>query len=162
MKRLIAIVAALLLSLGLIACGAKETAPDDLAGEGGNTGTVLNDRVGEDGNAEDGTPTAEAPETHEEGGDMILLIGDTPVRVSWEDNRTVEALRAMVATGPLTVSMSMYGGFEQVGSIGRSLPRDDRQITTDYPRHGRNSHDTAQELNALLGQGDVSITLRIE
>ena len=31
---------------------------------------------------------------------------------------------------PLTIQMSMYGGFEQVGSIGSSLPRNDVQTTT--------------------------------
>ena len=35
----------------------------------------------------------------------------------------------MAAEG-LTIEMSMYGGFEQVGSIGQSLPRDDAQTTT--------------------------------
>ena len=28
--------------------------------------------------------------------------------------------------------MSMYGGFEQVGSIGSSIARNDKQTTTDY------------------------------
>ena len=184
MKRLIAIVAALLLSLGLIACGAKETAPDDRVGEGGNAGTVLNDRTGEGTTAEDTTPTSVAHVTGKEGGDMILLIGDTPVRVAWEDNRTVETLRSMVATDPLTIPLSMYGGFEQVGSIGRSLPRDDRKITTEagdivlysgnkivlfygsntweYTLLGRISGINERELTELLGNGDVSITLRSE
>ena len=170
MRRLITIVAALLLSLGLTACGTKENAPDDRAGDGGN--------------AEDTTPTAEAPKTGEEGGDMILLIGDTPVRVSWENNRAVEALRGMVANGPLTIPMSMYGDFEQVGSIGRSLPRDDRKITTEtgdivlysdnkivvfygnntweYTRLGHISGINERGLAELLGNGDVSITLRNE
>lgn len=115
---------------------------------------------------------------------MILLIGDTTVQVNWEDNRTVEALRAMVASAPLTVSMSMYGGFEQVGPIGQSLPKDDRRITTEagdivlysgnkivvffgsntweYTKLGRISDKTAQELVELLGNGDVSITIRHE
>lgn len=184
MKRMIAIVAALFLSLGLNACGSKETAPDDQSVEDHNAGTVLSDRAGEGGTAEDTTSTAETPVTHKEVGDMILLIGDTPVRVTWEDNRTVETLRSMVAADPLTIPMSMYGGFEQVGSIGRSLPRDDRKITTEagdivlysgnkivlfygsntweYTRLGRISGATAKDLKELLGKGDVSITLRSE
>ncbi len=32
--------------------------------------------------------------------------------------------------GPLTIQMSMYGGFEQVGPIGQSLPENDSRTTT--------------------------------
>ena len=63
-----------------------------------------------------------------EGDDMKLFINGTEVSVVWEDNASVEALRAML---PLTIQMSMYGGFEQVGPIGASLPRNDEQTTTD-------------------------------
>jgi hypothetical protein len=49
--------------------------------------------------------------------------------VAWEDNASVEALKALATEG-LTIEMSMYGGFEQVGSIGQSLPRSDAQTTT--------------------------------
>lgn len=160
MKRLITIAIVLLIAFGLTACGTNEKASEE------NT-----------------TPTA-SPEPGKEGSDMILLIGDTPVQVNWEDTRTVEALREMVASAPLTVSMSMYGGFEQVGPIGQSLPKDDRRITTEagdivlysgnkivvfygsntweYTKLGRISDKTAQELAELLGNGDVSITIRHE
>ena len=60
---------------------------------------------------------------------MQMMIGDTPVTVAWEDNASVEALKALAEEG-LTIEMSMYGGFEQVGAIGQSLPRDDQQTTT--------------------------------
>ena len=72
---------------------------------------------------------AENTTTEEGDNDMQMMIGETPVTVAWEDNASVEALRAMAAEG-LTIEMSMYGGFEQVGSIGQSLPRDDQQTTT--------------------------------
>ena len=48
----------------------------------------------------------------------------------YADNQAVEALRDMAKDGDITIQMSMYGGFEQVGSIGQSLPRDDKQTTT--------------------------------
>ena len=75
--------------------------------------------------------------------------------------------------------MSMYGGFEQVGSLGTSLPRDDKQITTNagdivlysgnqivvfygtnswaYTRLGRITDKTASEMADLLGNGNVRI-----
>ena len=51
---------------------------------------------------------------------LQMTIGGTAVRVNWENNRSVEALKALCESGPLTIQASMYGGFEQVGSIGRT------------------------------------------
>ncbi|MBP5162345.1 MAG: hypothetical protein ILP16_05140 [Spirochaetales bacterium] len=113
---------------------------------------------------------------------MRLFIGDTEVSVAWEDNRSVDALRNLTKAEPLVISMSMYGGFEQVGSIGSSLPRDDKQTTTQagdivlysgnqivifygsnswaYTRLGRITDKMASEMADLLGNGNVSITIR--
>lgn len=72
--------------------------------------------------------SALAPE--EENTMLQMKIGNTDVAVDWEANETVEALRNLCRDTPLTIQLSMYGGFEQVGSIGQSLPRDDIQMTT--------------------------------
>ena len=126
---------------------------------------------------------AEAEETAsasdgQEGSTMTILIGDRVLPVSWEENASVEALRDLC---PLTIQMSMYGGFEQVGPIGTSLPRDDVQTTTQagdivlysgnqivvfygsntwaYTRLGRIEGMTAAELKELLGNGNVTLTI---
>ena len=109
---------------------------------------------------------------------MQLLIGETEVPVTWEDNASVAALRDL---RPLTIQLSMYGGFEQVGSIGQSIVRDDKQTTTNYGDivlysgnqivvfYGSNSWAytklghidlSQQEMSELLGGGNVSITLQ--
>jgi len=115
----------------------------------------------------------------QEASSMKLIINDTPAPVIWEDNPSVEALKALA---PLTIEMSMYGGFEQVGAIGRSIPRSDAQITTApgdivlysgnqivvfygsnswaYTRLGRVDLD-ADALEELLGNGDVTLTLAL-
>ena len=67
------------------------------------------------------------PKADEENKNMILKIAGSEVPVMWEENPSVEALREIL---PLTIQMSMYGGFEQVGSIGQSITRNDTQITT--------------------------------
>ena len=117
----------------------------------------------------------------EETENMKMKIGDTPVSVAWEDNSSVDALKALCADGPLTVELHMYGGFEQVGVIGESLPRDDAQTTTRagdivlyagdqivvsygsnswaYTRLGHITDQTADGIRKLLGNGDVTITL---
>ena len=114
---------------------------------------------------------------------MTMTIGDTKVNVEWEDNSSVDALKELVSSGPLSIDMSMYGGFEQVGSIGQSLPREDKQTTTAsgdivlysgnqlvvfygsnswaYTRLGHISDKTDAEIEALLSKGDVTITLSI-
>ena len=111
---------------------------------------------------------------------MILRIDGTGVPVTWENNESVQALHALA---PLTIEMSMYGGFEQVGSIGSSLPRNDRQTSTApgdlvlysgnqlVVFYGTNSWAytrlghvdlTKAELTALLSAHDVTITLEAE
>ena len=109
---------------------------------------------------------------------MRLLIGETEVPVTWEENASVEALKEL---SPITIQMSMYGGFEQVGSIGQSIVRNDKQTKTSYGDivlysgdqivifYGSNSWSytrlghidlTQQEMQDLLGGGDVSIMLQ--
>ena len=127
--------------------------------------------------------SAENTTVQEGDNDMQMMIGETPVTVVWEDNASVEALKALAAEG-LTIEMSMYGGFEQVGSIGQSLPRDDQQTTTAsgdivlysgnqlvvfygsnswaYTRLGHITDQTPEQMKVLLGSGDVTITLSIK
>ena len=113
----------------------------------------------------------------EEAQGMVLKIGDTEVPVTWEDNGSVAALRSLL---PLRIDMHMYGGFEQVGSLGQSIERDDKQTTTasgDIVLYAGNqlvifygSNEWAytrlghvelsrEEMTALLSQGDVSVTI---
>ena len=116
-----------------------------------------------------------------ENGEMTMKINDTAVSVAWESNASVTALRELAANGPLTVNMSMYGGFEQVGALGASLPRSDEQTTTSpgdivlysgnqivvfygsnswaYTRLGKITGLNAKELRTLLGSGNVTLTL---
>ena len=124
--------------------------------------------------------TEEAAAAGESGGEkMILKINETEVPVTWESNDSVKELKGLL---PLTIRMSMYGGFEQVGPIGRSIVRDDRQTTTRagdivlyagdrivvfygsnawaYTRLGH-VELTEQEMAELLGNGDVTITIMI-
>ncbi len=61
---------------------------------------------------------------------LVLKIDAETVPVIWEDNESVAALRELAADG-LEINISGYGGFEQVGDIGASLPRNDKDITTD-------------------------------
>ena len=113
---------------------------------------------------------------------MVMKIGDTSVDVTWEDNDSIKELNKLAESG-LSISMSMYGGFEQVGSIGQSIARNDVQMTTQSGDivlysgnqlvvfYGSNSWSytklgkinlSQKELEELLGNGDVTITLALE
>ena len=96
-------------------------------------------------------------------------------------DESVDALMELVSKEPLSIQMSMYGGFEQVGSIGTSLPRNDVQTTTEsgdivlysgnqivvfygsnswsYTRLGRITDKNVDELAEILGNEDVTITI---
>ncbi len=66
----------------------------------------------------------------EPGGDvMILKVDGRALQVEWEDNASVKAL-SKLAKGTLEISAERYGGFEQVGKIGSSLPRSDKNMTS--------------------------------
>ena len=114
---------------------------------------------------------------------MQMKINDTPVTVAWEDNESVSALKELAAND-LTIQMSMYGGFEQVGSIGQRLPSSDVQTSTSsgdivlyssnqlvvfygsnswaYTRLGHITDKTPEEMRTLLSNGDVTITLSVQ
>jgi len=61
---------------------------------------------------------------------LTLKIDGIEVDVIWTDNDSVKALKNLAKDG-LTINMSKYGGFEQVGSIGSTLPSADTRITTN-------------------------------
>nr|WP_289064074.1 cyclophilin-like fold protein [uncultured Anaerostipes sp.] len=112
---------------------------------------------------------------------MRMTIADTEIKVAWENNPSVKALEEMCRDGELTIQMSRYGGFEQVGSIGKSLPRKDVQTKTSpgdivlysgsqmvmfygsnswaYTRLGKMTGYSEKELKRLLGTRNVTVTL---
>ncbi len=190
-NKLSAALIVLLLCAGLSACGKTTEKTDKItAQEISETAPSLTEKetvdaeetVTEESAAEPSEISAETYEIEEESEKMTMIIGDTEVPVTWEDNASVTELSALAKEG-LKISMSMYGGFEQVGSIGQSITRNDKQTTTSagdivlysgnqlvvfygsnswaYTRLGK--IDLSQdELTKLLSNGDVTITLKTE
>lgn len=113
---------------------------------------------------------------------LTLKIDDMEVDVIWADNDSVKALKNLAKDG-LIINMSKYGGFEQVGSIGSTLPSADTRITTNpgdivlyssnqivlfydsntwsYTKLGH-INLSKSELTDLLGDEDVVITLNLK
>ena len=188
----------LLLSVVLTACGSEEQATEPAAEPAAEqTVESATEPTAESASESAAKPAAESaaepaePETSEaentaadtdtkEDSAMQLMIGETEVPVTWEENASVEALREIVADSPLTIQMSMYGGFEQVGPIGQRIDRDDQQTTTDpgdivlysgnqiVVFYGSNSWAytrlghidlSKEEMTDLLANGDVVLTI---
>ena len=109
---------------------------------------------------------------------LTLTVNGQALTVEWEDNASVVALQELVKQNPVTIQMSPYGGFEQVGALGASIPRDDTQMTTDagdivlyqgnqivmfygsnswaYTRMGHIENMSREELRNLLGGDGVT------
>ena len=174
---LLLLLAALLLS----ACGGEAAAPAPTEAATETEAPVVTP-------AETAAPTpapteaeARAGETTEEEASLKLWINEQEVEVLWEDNDSVRALEELAGAEGLTVALSGYGGFEQVGSLGARLPRDDVQTVTEpgdivlysgnsivlfygsnswaYTRLGKIQGLDENELRELLGGGDVTIRL---
>lgn len=62
--------------------------------------------------------------------ELILSINGNKMDVSWEDNDTVEELIDHIQNENIIVNTTLYGGFEQVGSLPRSFSRND--VPNDY------------------------------
>ena len=124
------------------------------------------------------------PDIDEETYTMKMKINDTDVKVSWENNDSVKALSELASQGDVTIEMNAYGGFEQVGPIGTTLPSNDTSIKThagdimlytsdhmvifygsnswSYTRLGRITDKSASELKSLLSGRGITVTITAE
>ena len=148
------------------------------------TGNEINSDVQENVSSESADSVQSSAEENKMKPELTMKINGETVTVEWEYNESISALRELAAESPVTVQTSLYGGFEQVGSIGRSLPRNDERITTDagdivlysgnqlvvfygsntwsYTKLGHITDKTPSELTALLGNGNVTISICME
>lgn len=138
-----------------------------------------------DSGAESETKSEEEMKSNTQNTILKMSIGGTEVQVDWEENESVAALKNLAAQkNPLEIQMSMYGGFEQVGRIGKSLPHADNETTTSagdivlysgnqlvvfygsnswsYTRLGKITDKNASEMRDLLSNGDVVIKIWAE
>ena len=171
MKEIITFLVTLTLIISLSACGkSNNSSVQPTTDEPSTTITTPSD---------DNQTTKEDETVNME---LTLKINDIEVDVIWADNNSVKALKNLAKDG-LTINMSKYGGFEQVGSIGSTLPSADTRITTNpgdivlysssqivifydsntwsYTKLGH-INLSKSELTDLLGDEDVVITLNLK
>ena len=112
---------------------------------------------------------------------LKLSVNGAELTATLEDNSSAQALTELLQQGDLTIEMSDYGSFEKVGDLPQSLPRNDKNITTvpgdlilyqgnkitiyyaentwDFTKLGDIDNITQEELKAIMGDGDVTVTL---
>ena len=159
-----------IISITLTSCGKSNSTPTPTTDEPSTTITIPSD--------DNSTTKEDETETMK----LALKIDGIEVDVIWADNDSVKALKNLAEDG-LTINMSKYGGFEQVGSIGSTLPSSDTRITTNpgdivlyssnqivifydsntwsYTKLGH-INLSISELTDLLGDEDVVITLTLK
>ncbi len=109
--------------------------------------------------------------------DLILTIDGKKVDVIWEDNPSVDAIKVL-AKNTMTVRMERYGGFEQTGSMPKSVVKNDSWIDVgtgdimlyrgvqisiffddnayDYTKLGKISGMSESEITAMLDKPNVT------
>lgn len=115
---------------------------------------------------------------------MKIQVGDTTFTATLADNSSVDALKELMADGPLTLNMSDYAGMEKGVDLGASLPQNNEQMNTQagdiilyqgrtfaiyYDTNswsltpiGKIDNVSAKELREALGTGDVTVILSLE
>jgi len=115
---------------------------------------------------------------------MKIQIGDSAFTATLAENSSVDALRGLMADGPLTLNMSDYASMEKGADLGVTLPQNNEQMHTQagdiilyqgrtfviyYDTNswsltpiGKIDNVDAKALKAALGDGDVTVILSLE
>lgn len=116
--------------------------------------------------------------------EMKIQVGETLFSVTLAENSSVDALKELMADGPLTLNMSDYANMEKGADLGVTLPQNNEHMNTQagdiilyqgrtlviyYDTNswsltpiGKIDNVDAEELRAALGTDDVTVTLSLE
>lgn len=193
MKQLFIITTMLFAFISLNACTPTNSEPvtTNTSGQSGNTENTGEDNAGN--NTENENTGNDNTENNENEGDTIMntnkiriTTGNSSFTATLADNSSSEALKQRLAQGNVSIRMNDYGDMEKVGSLGFSLPRNDRQTTTgpgdlilyqgnsfviyydsnswSFTKLGKvdNVSTREQMLQLLGGKGEITVTLSLE
>ena len=194
MKKIICMALFLAVLFSTAACGdSKEKQNVDREPE---ISTVPSDQPDEEITVSNGevqteiTPTESAREATEQEENtqqektemkMQIQVGDTTFTATLAENSSVDALKELMADGPLILNMSDYANMEKNADLGVTLPQNNEQMNTQagdiilyqgrtfviyYDTNswsltpiGKIDNVDAEELREALGTGDVIVTL---
>lgn len=115
---------------------------------------------------------------------LQVEVNGTVLTATLADTTAAKELAECLSTGPVTVTLNEYGGFEKVGKLPWSLTKSDERIVTEpgdimlyqgnqmtifynsntwsYTRLGSIDNVTDEELVHIFGNGDISVTLSLQ
>ena len=118
-----------------------------------------------------------------ESFEVIISVNGKEMTADIFKSESGEAFVQLLKKGPLTISMSDYGGFEKVGDLPQSLPRNDETITTSpgdiilylgnkitiyydkntysFTKLGKIRNASKEYLLEILGTGDAQVTFAL-
>ncbi|QTQ16874.1 cyclophilin-like fold protein [Treponema parvum] len=113
-----------------------------------------------------------------------MQIDGTVLDVEWENNNTVKELKEELKQGEVTIRLSKYSDFEQVGELGKTYSSSDKRIaaeagdimlysgnkivvfyganTWEYTRIGKIKNLSKEEIKRLLSNSDVVLKIKME
>lgn len=114
---------------------------------------------------------------------VYLTVNENSVTATLTDNKATRTLIKWLSSGPITVSMSDYGGFEKVGTLPDAVPSSDSRITTvpgdimlyqgrsivvfygsntwSYTPLGKVDNTTPNALKSFLGTGNITMKISL-
>ena len=120
----------------------------------------------------------------EKMSEIVIEVNGKELEIELEDNKATEELIQKLKEGSIEVKAEEYGEFEKVGPLGFSLTKDDKQIETDpgdvvlyqgnkisifyapsaweYTMLGKVKNIKGSDLKNILGDGDVTLVLKIK
>lgn len=115
---------------------------------------------------------------------LLLSVNGQELTASFSDSTAAKELTEKLKAEPVTVTLNEYGGFEKVGKLPWPLTRTDANTETEpcdimlyqgnqmtifynsnswsYTKLGHIENTTQKELKALLGEGNVTVTLSLK
>ena len=114
---------------------------------------------------------------------VYIKVNNNVLDIKLEDNSATRKLKEQLKNGDIIVNAHEYGGFEKVGNLGFSLPKEDSNITTSvgdiilyqgnqisifynphswsYTKLGKIQNVNSNELKDILGKEDITITFTV-
>ena len=115
---------------------------------------------------------------------LLISVNGQELTASFADSTAATELAEKLKEEPVTVTLNEYGGFEKVGKLPWALTKSDEKIDTEpcdimlyqgnqmtifynsnswsYTKLGHIDNMTQDELQSLLGEGDVTVTLSLK
>ena len=115
---------------------------------------------------------------------LMIHIGNNTLVAELAENSSAAALKELLQEKPLTIQMHDYERMEKVGDLSRRLPTNDRPTRAkpcdlilylgtsfviyyepnswNFTRIGKINDVTQEELKAVLGSGNVTVTFELE